>query len=173
MPRRTLTPVIIGTHPDRKPWLDDCLKSIRSTSSPRRRVAVHGTGGYEPAALRTGCDTFDRFLFLHDSVTILDRDFWEVIDATPQRWLAGSPHMHLGVYQTAELAPHLPQHEVDKNGAIRSESDLPQHLPNMNPPLWPEINDLNFLRREVRHGRENLVLGNHMWEKHKGNWGQL
>lgn len=172
MPRRLLTPVVIGSHPDRTAWLDDCLKSIRATSSPRRKILVHHTGGYEPAALKTGCAAFDRFLFIHDSVTILHPDFWEVIDSSGPCWLAGAPHMHLGIYDSADLEPLLPEHEVDKGGAIRSENDLPQQLPRMRP-LWPEILDIQMLRREVRHGRDNLVLGNHMWEKHKGNWGQL
>lgn len=165
-----MLPVVIGTHPDRKPWLDDCVKSIRATSK-HRRILIHQTGGYEPAAIRTGCATFPRFLFLHDSVTILHPDFWKTIDASEPAWLAGWPHMLLAIYQAADVEPHLPHHEVTKTESIHLEGHLPTVLPM--PALWPDVTDANHLRREVRHGRDNLVLGiPGVWEKHKGHWGQ-
>lgn len=162
-----MLPVVVGTHPDRKPWLTDCLASIRR-SSPRRRVFVHGTGGYEPAALRAGCAKFDQFLFLQDSVTILHPDFWTTIDASGPAWLAGWPPMFLGIYNAADVAPLLPDHEVSKVESTHLEGALPHSLPM--PTLWPDVVDATALRREDRHGRDNLVLGNDLFLKHKGTW---
>jgi hypothetical protein len=40
------------------------------------------------------------------------------------------------------------------------------------PSLWPNVIDITHLRMEERHGRQNKILGNDLWEKAKGNWGQ-
>jgi len=164
-----MLPVVIGTNPERKPWLDECLASIRATSSRRRRVHIHETGGYEPAAIRTGCSKFERFLFLHDSVTILHRDFWDIIDASGPAWLAGWPPMFLGIFNAADIEPLLPTYEVSKRESCDLEGALPHRL--HMPTLWPDVVDTTALRREDRHGRDNLVLGvEGVWEKHKGTW---
>lgn len=163
-----MTPVVVGTHPDRKPWLDDCLTSIHATSSKRRKVLVHETGGYEPAAILTGCAAFDRFVFLHDSVTIVHKDFWTTIDASEPAWLAGWPPMFLAIYDAAAVKPLLPNEPVTKRDAINLEAHLPTLLPM--PTLWPDVTDATALRHEHRHGRENKVLGNSYFEKLKGTW---
>lgn len=167
-----MIPVVVGTHPDRTAWLRDCLKSIRTTTR-RRRVLVHHTGGYELAALRAGIQKFDRFLFIHDSVTILHPEFWQAIDNFGgPAWLTAPPPMHLGIHDRTQLQPVLESYplEVDKRMSITTEGELPLRL-NYGT-IWPEITDATALRREERHGRDNLVLGNHLFEKHKGNWGQ-
>lgn len=162
-----LTPVVIGTHPDRAVWLKDCVTSIRATTK-HRRVLIHRTGGYEPAAILTGCAAFKRFLYLHDSVIIKTREFWDTIDSTEPAWLAGFPPMYLAVYHGPTVAPLLPTHEVTKHEAIRLEAHLPTLLPL--PTLWPNVTDATALRHEYRHGRDNKVLGNSHFEKFKGTW---
>lgn len=167
-----MIPVVIGTHPDRTAWLRDCLKSIRATTH-RRRVHIHRTGGYEIAALRAGIQKFNRFLFLHDSVTILHRDFWDVIDSHDgPAWLTAPPPMHLGIHDRTQLQPVLESYptDFDKRMSITSEGEIPLKVTYGT--IWPEISDTTALRMEERHGRNNLVLGNLLWEKHKGNWGQ-
>lgn len=165
-----MIPVVIGTHPDRTEWLDDCLTSIKKTSSPKREIFIHRTGGYEPAAIRAGCGKFEQFLFIHDSVTILHKDFWSTIDKSGPAWLAGWPPMFLAIYNRADVLMHLPLEEVTKQGACNLEGSLPSVVPMKT--IWPEITDANRLRMEERHGRLNMVLGNELWIKHKGNWGQ-
>ena len=165
-----MIPVVIGTHPDRSMWLEDCLTSIKATSSPKREVFVHRTGGYEPAAIRSGCSKFEQFLFIHDSVTILQEEFWEIIDASGPAWLAGWPPMFLAIYNRADVQMHLPLDEVTKQGACNLEGSLPSVVPMTT--IWPDITDQTHLRMEERHGRLNMILGNHLWEKAKGNWGQ-
>lgn len=164
-----MLPVLIGTHPDRKAWLEDCLTSIEATTD--REVIIHHEGGYEIAALRTGCAWSDRFLFIQDSVTILSPLFWEVIDRqSSPAWLTGWPPMFMGIHNSATLKPLLAEYPevMSKQEAIEAEAALPQRLDY--PTLWPDITDRTALRTETRHGRENLVLGNHLFEKAKGTW---
>lgn len=162
----SLTPVVIGTNPERGAWLADCVATIPSN----RTVLVHDAGGYEIAALRTGCAHFDRFLFLHDSVTITDETFWDVIDAAPPSWLAASPSMYLAVHDTAQLAPVLETYPdtVDKETAILLERDL--HARVAYDTIWPNVSDHTNLGTEERHGRMNLLVGNAYFIKWKGTW---
>lgn len=156
-----MLPVVVGTHPD-SPWLEGCLDSILTTTD--RQVVVHTEGGYEPAALRTGAALFDRFIYLQDSVTILSPTFWDAIGEEPC-WFAGHPPMFLGIHDST-ITTLLPR-AVSKEEAISLEATLPQHL--NYPTIWPTVTDRTALRREMRHGRDNLVLGvAGVWEKHKG-----
>lgn len=168
-----MIPVVVGTNPERGDWLKGCLDSIRATTR-RRRVFIHRTGGYEIAALRAGVTRFGRFLFLQDSVTILRSGFWDVIDSTQgSAWLTGGPPMYLGIHDSIQLGPALsvyPDH-LEKRDAINGESDLPTRVQGYGV-IWPEVHDATHLRMEERHGRLNMVLGNHLFEKHKGSWGQ-
>lgn len=166
-----MLPVVIGTNPERRMWLTDCLKSIRATAK-HRRVLIHDTGGFEITALRTGIATFDRFLFLHDSCEILTPTFWETVDNSDPAWLFGGPPMYLGIYDSINLAPAIedaPQ-VMTKQWALAWEGALPERLPM--PTLWPDIIDATG-RYEERHGRTNLILEKPgMLRKFKGHWGQ-
>ncbi len=159
-----LTPVVIGTNPERGHWLADCLATMPSD----RDVLVHDTGGYEIAALRTGCAQYPRFLFLHDSVTITDPAFWDVIDTSGPAWLTGGPPMYLGIHERDQLAPVLARYPavIDKEEAIRLEVDLPLHV-NYDT-IWPNVTDRTALGTEQRHGRLNLLVGNAYFVKRKG-----
>lgn len=166
----TITPVVVGTNPERTDWLKDCLASIRATSH-HRRVLIHDKGGYEIAALRTGLANFRRFLFLHDSCEILSHEFWDIIDHSPPIWMFGGPPMYLAVYDGATLEDaiaHAPE-EMTKGSSIVWEGELPQRL--SLPTLWPEVHD-GTGHMEQRHGRPNLVLENEHLRKWKGSWGQ-
>lgn len=157
--------MVIGTDPDRAGWLEDCLATI-----PRdRQVLIHYPGGYEIAALRTGCGTFDRFLFLPDSTEILTPNFWPVVDAHDTAWLFGWPGCYVGIYTTDTLRPFLDTapDRVDKEEAIRWETRIRDAL--KYPTIWPDIADRRG-RIEDRHGRTNLVIGNEHIRKWKGTW---
>lgn len=157
-----MLPVVVGSHPD-SPWIDDCLTSILATTD--RQVIVHSNGGYEPAALRTGAALFDRFVYLQDSVTILSPTFWDAIGDAPC-WFAGNPPMFLGIHDST-ITALLPR-SASKKEAIALESELPGRLDY--PTVWPTVTDRTALRREFKHGRDNLVLGNEHFLKWKGTW---
>lgn len=161
-----MLPVVVGTHPNRERWLNDCLGSIRKTT--KRHVVVHETGGYEIAAIRTGYQHFDRFLFLQDSVTVLNPDFWAILDLKQgPAWLAGWPPMFLGIWdKTAKPVIDALPATQSKEDSIQLEAQLPNTL-NW-PTIWPNVNDKNAIRAEVRHGRNNLIVGNEYFEKAKG-----
>ena len=162
-----MLPVVIGTNPERTEWLADCVASIKATTE--RPFIIHRHGGYEIAALRTATTHFDRFLFIHDSVTILSPLFWGHIDARQgSAWLSGWPSMFMGIWDTETLQPYLDEipDRVSKEATIALEADL--HARFDYSTIWPEVRDGTAKRREHRHGRDNLVLGNELWEKHKG-----
>lgn len=135
-----------------------------------RPVFLNWAGGYEPAALLLGMNHFPRFLLLQDSTRILHDDFWPTVDGLHATWLTGWPPMFMAVHDTSQLEPHRARIEACKTRAdsIRLEADLPS-LVNYDT-LWPHITDRTAIRQEIRHGRNNLVLGNHLFEKHKGTW---
>ena len=157
-----MLPILIGSHPNSH-WLPECLESIRNTTP--RPVLVHEDGGYEPFALRKGLG-WGRFLFLQDSVQILSPAFWDVIDSLGPTWLFGHPPMFMGVFDSTDLIPHLPTGPVDKETSIALETELSHTLGY--PYLWPDVRDGNALRREIKHGRDNLVVGNDLIVKWKG-----
>ena len=99
-----MLPVVVGSHPH-SPWLTECLESIRATTN--REVLIHGDGGHEPAAILTGCERFDRFVFLQDSVTILNPQSWVPVEQYDIAWLPGWSSMFPGV-NNAAFANHLP-----------------------------------------------------------------
>ena len=166
-----MIPVVIGTNPERRNWLDDCLTSIRRTSRPRRRILVHETGGYEIAALRTGAINFRKFLFLHDSCEVLSPHFWNIIDTADPTWLFGGPPMYLGVYDGPRLERAIidAPSEMTKASSIAWEGELAKRL--QHPVLWPDVHD-GTGTITAHHGRANLVLENEHLRKWKGNWGQ-
>jgi hypothetical protein len=155
-------PVVVGSHPN-SPWLEECVDSIRATT--KRRLLIHYDGGYEPAALRFGCSQVPRFVFIQDSVRILSPKFWEAIGTEPA-WLSGWPPMFMGIHESAQLLPHLPTGPVSKEDTIMLEAHLGTALGYRT--IWPQITDHTALRTEHLHGRDNLVLGNRLWEKFKG-----
>lgn len=154
--------VVVGSYPGSL-WLPDCLASLGRTAT------VYESPDYEIGVLRQAVRHHDRFLFLQDSVQVLDQRFWAEIGTEPT-WLTGRPPMYLGIYDSAALAPVLDvlPERVDKETAIRCELELSDRLPM--PELWPNVIDGYALRTEERHGRTNLVLGNHLFEKWKGTW---
>lgn len=154
--------VVVGTYAG-SPWLTGCLASLG------RPAAVYESTDYEIGVLRQAVQRHERFLFLQDSVRVLDPGFWEAVGTEPT-WLCGRPPMYLGIYDAAALGPLLAEFPatVDKETAIACEGLLHERLPM--PCVWPDVVDRNALRQEHKHGRNNLVLGNALFEKFKGTW---
>jgi len=74
--------------------------------------------------------------------------------------------MFMGIHDSKTLLPHLPAGPVSKEETIALEAHLGSVLGYRT--VWPLITDRAALRTEHKHGRDNLVLGNRLWEKFKG-----
>lgn len=125
--------------------------------------------GYEMSALRLACNTFSQFVFLKDSVTILKPDeFWGVIDRVRgPAWLSQPPSMYLGVYESFTLMSRIAGMNADtKLDSIRFETELNRVF--RWPVLWPTVRDGLYKRVDYIDGRPEIVIGNEVWEKHKG-----
>lgn len=128
-------------------------------------VVVHVEGAYEPDELRAV--DHDRFLFLKESLTILDADaFWSAI--TGPAWLFARPSCYLAVYDRTTLQAALEHAPVngDKHASIIWESRLHDLL--RYPTIWPEVTDLHAKRIDIINGAPELIIGNRIVEKAKG-----
>lgn len=75
--------------------------------------------------------------------------------------------MFLGIWdKTAKPVIDALPATQSKEDSIQLEAQLPNTL-NW-PTIWPNVNDKNAIRAEVRHGRNNLIVGNEYFEKAKG-----
>jgi hypothetical protein len=132
-------------------------------------VVDNRAGGFELDHLRTAVTEHERFVYLKDSVRILDwLAFWDAIEASGPAWLFARPSCYLAVYDSVMLAQALAAAPtvVDKEMSIFWESRLMDLLPM--PTIWPDVSDRNALRIERIDGLEELVIGNHLVEKTKG-----
>lgn len=125
--------------------------------------------GYEMSALRLACTTYSHFVFLKDSVTILRPvEFWAVIDGVQgPAWLSQPPSMYLGVYDSLTFMSRFAGLNANtKPDSIRLETKLNGVF--RWPVLWPDVRDGIRKRVDYVDGRPELVIGNDVWEKHKG-----
>jgi len=125
--------------------------------------------GYEMSALRLACTKYSQFVFLKDSVTILRPDeFWAAIDRVQgPAWLSQPPSMYLGVYDSLTFMGRFAGvHANTKLDSIRLETKLNGVF--RWPVLWPDVRDGLYKRVDYIDGRPEIVIGNEVWEKHKG-----
>ncbi|ORB49246.1 hypothetical protein BST42_23645 [Mycolicibacterium rhodesiae] len=129
--------------------------------------------GYEMGALHRASATYSRFVFLKDSVTILKPDiFWPIVDSVDGPvWLSAPPSMYLGIYDSRIFMRKMDRANTDtKFDSIEWEWKFRRSF-NW-PVLWPDIGDTTAKRVDYIEGQPELVVGNEIWEKHKGsvNW---
>ena len=125
--------------------------------------------GYEMSALRLASTTYSQFVFLKDSVTILrPNEFWAVIDRVQgPAWLSQPPSMYLGVYDSLTfMSRFFGVNANTKRDSVRLETELNGVF--RWPVLWPDVRDGTAKRVDYVDGRPELVIGNDVWEKHKG-----
>lgn len=94
--------IVIGTADGREGWVADCEASLAG----RDHIVVNRQGEYELGVIRWCLEneSFDRLIFLQDSVVITDPTVFDRIAATPGSiCLNHAAHMHLschlGVYE--------------------------------------------------------------------------
>lgn len=133
-------------------------------------IVTHTEGAFEPDELRAAAEQHDRFLFLKDSLRILDPErFWSTIAAVEGgAWLLARPSCYVAIYDSATLRTALENapHSGDKQASIIWESRLHDLL--NYPTIWPDITDRNPLRLEHIGDGIEFVIGNQIVEKYKG-----
>lgn len=133
------------------------------------RTVRHVEGAFELAELADAVYHDDLFLFVKDSMTILNETvFWETIDTGGPAWLFARPSCYLAVYDPQSLRRALQHAPLSgtKIDSIDWESHLHDLLPY--PTIWPDVTDWTAKRLELIDGRPELVIGNHIVEKTKG-----
>src|SRR5690606_25663973 len=116
-------------------------RSERTRGDHLMRVVRHAEGAFELAELRVAASEGGRFLFMKDSVTVLDEArFWDAINPQPgAAWLFGRPSCYLAIYESSSLnqvLDYAPMHG-DKFASINWESHLHDFLDY--PTIWPEV----------------------------------
>jgi len=172
----TEIPVFVGTTSTRGEWLQQCAASFKH----RLFTPIVDDATQELAQIKFIHETFrhERFLFLHDSVEILDDRFFELIDATSGSVaLFGDPvpfGMFMGVFERKVLDSVPLWQPASKEAAARAELLWTTRYARAAEPytiLFPDVCDRKAVRVVERFGRKNLVLENEFIRKYKGTWG--
>ena len=169
--------IVISTTPGRESWLRDCLESIK------RPVIVISNFNYELGKIKFIYENTNLsfFLLLQDSVIVKNDKFFDLMFEAAGMGSAAvtnDPHifgMYMGVYTRQTLAKTGIPNCNSKKEAIEYEISWHERYVNFEPTLpvvFPELNDSRAAKKELRHGRLNLVLENDYLIKYKGNWGQ-
>ena len=120
----------------------------------------------------------ERFLFLHDSVEILDDSFFDLIEKTTGSVALFSDPvpfgMFMGVFERKVLDQVPLWQPTSKESSARAELLWTTRYARAAQPytvLFPEVCDRNAERVIERFGRENLMLENKLIRKYKASWG--
>ena len=166
--------IVIGTSPGRESWLSECLGSIAFPT------VVVSNFGFEIGKLRWIMDnsTIERFVFLQDTVKILDNKIFEILDkvdgSVSLMDVPGRFGSYLGVFERKTIeAVGLPE-VASKSDSIFFES----HWTAQYVMGCKKISNLDGLENQLienqfKNGRNNLVYRNKYFEKWKGDWGQI
>ena len=166
--------IVIGTSPGRENWLSDCLNSLQ------KPCLIIRDSNYELGKIKWCQENLKNpFFFFQDSVVFKSTDWIdEALKQNQSISLNNDPDLYgtyMGIYdpkilnqidvpiptnkaEAVELELTWTKKYVAKAGAVQI--------------LFPDLKDSNATRKELRHGRENLVLENDYLIKYKGNWGQ-
>lgn len=163
---------VIGTSSGREDWAAEALASI-----PGEAIVV-SVPGYELGKLAWVAKntTFERFLFLQDSVIVTPELYSMLADYEGSVALLADPvpfGCFLGVYERTTLQQVGIPTISSKREAVEAEiwwTKAYCEAAGNVPVLFPELSDRNATRHSIRHGRENLVLENNFMAKFKGTW---
>jgi hypothetical protein len=167
--------IVVASTPGREGWLKDCLESIGDIEV----IVLRQAGTWELGKIKWLYEntTFDRFMFLHDSVIVKDQRFFELAFARPGSVsINNCPSLYgsyMGIYERDILAQVSLYSPVTQRDSIRAEVEWTSHYSRVAGQvtvLFPELHDKNATRFEERHGRKNLVLENEYLIKYKGTW---
>lgn len=170
--------IVVASSDGREDWALECSRSIE-----REHViyVAPKDGGYELGVLKWCLErtTADRFIFLQDSVVILDNHVFEMIDNARGSICLNHTFCHyacfLGVYERRVLEwMDLPVTRT-KREAVLAETEWTleyvkqaTHVTCLGAIARGEISDPTVWH----HGRENMCYDTRFLRKWQGQWGQ-
>ncbi len=118
----TLTPIVLGTNPDRGQYVEQFMKDVPSHF--RDYIYVAETWGHELGAIREGSQLFPRFAFLQDSMRVLNwNKFVTDLNQFHSAYIFPRPCMYAMVYEKAFLdRVGFPEVGQDKELSIHHET---------------------------------------------------
>lgn len=166
--------IVIATSSERENWIYDIVKSL---SIPFILVSA---GGYELGKIQWVYENtnIDRFIFLQDSLVIRDNSLFEKIfnEEGSSCLMCDPSHMgsYLGLYERETLYKTGIPIAHNKKDSIRFEIDwTKEYISNCEKLNHPIDLDHKIMYTVMKNGRENMVYVNSLYEKWKGDWGQI
>jgi len=169
-------PIFVGTTSTRGEWLEQCAMSLKH----RAFTPIFDEAMWELGKIKFIHETFrpERFLFLHDSVEILDDRFFDLIaETTGSVALFGDPvpfGMFMGVFERSVLDKVPLWQPMSQESSVRAEllwTTRYAHAAKSYTIFFPEVCDGTAVGVVERFGRKNLVLENRFIRKYKATWG--
>jgi hypothetical protein len=167
--------IVIGTTPDRSDWLKDCVNSLREP------CLVISDFNFELGKLNWASKQLsDRFFFFQDSV-VFKQSSWifELLENYEHVALTSDPVVYgtyMGIYDPKilrEIETPIPRSKKESIDYEISWTKTYIEKVGSVHVAFPELTDANATRKEMKYGRENLVLENDYIIKFKGDWGQI
>jgi hypothetical protein len=166
--------IIVGTAPGRERWLNDFMESIKLP------CIVVTVDGYELGKIRWAYENtkLDRFIFLQDSLVIRNNELLSsIFDVPGSACLMCDPDhygSYLGLYERSVLDKVGIPVANTKSDAIKYEWEwTKQYAASCSNFDHPLNLDHQIVYTVYKHGRENMLYVNDLYEKWKGDWGQI
>lgn len=166
--------VVVGTSPGRENWLKQCLESLS-----RESLVVSGFG-FERGAISfiLNKTTIERFVFIQDSVQILDNQVFDVIERmSGPNCLLHQPvcyGSYMGVYDREHLNKIVTEPAFSKEDSIRGEWEWTSAYLNIAGECNHELgSNWQVKGYETSHGRVSQIIETKFLRKYKGDWGQI
>ena len=166
--------IVVGTSPGRENWVKQCLESLT-----RESLVVSGFG-FELGTISFILEstTIERFVFIQDSVQILDNRVFDIIENMPgPNCLLHDPDCYgsyMGVYDRKHLTKILTSPAFSKEDSIRNEmvwtSEYLKVASGCNHGLGKEWKVKGY---ETSNGRVSQIIETKFLRKYKGDWGQI
>lgn len=166
--------IIVGTAPGRERWLNDFMESIKLP------CIVVTVDGYELGKIKWAYENtnLDRFIFLQDSLVIRNNELLSsIFNVTGSACLMCDPDhygSYLGLYERTVLDKVGIPVANTKADAIKYEWEWTKKYAAACSNFDHPINlDHQVIYTVYKHGRENMLYVNNLYEKWKGDWGQI
>jgi hypothetical protein len=166
--------VVIGTSPGRENWVKQCLESLT-----RESIVVSGFG-FELGAISFVLEntTVDRFVFLQDSVQIIDDKVFDIVENMPgPNCLLHQPGCYgsyMGVFDRKYLRKIPTTPAFSKEDSIRGEWEWTSEYLKVAGKCKHELGkDWELKGYETSNGRVSQIIETRFLRKYKGDWGQI